>query len=504
VESVAKLIQQAREVWRRLGANQRVTLVLSLVVFVAVSGAVLVWSGRPDYVLLFSNLSADDAWSVVEALNKESVPYKFSQNGSAIHVPSRDVYRLRISLAASGLPKASEIGYEIFDRKGGFGVSDFVQQVNYQRALEGELARTIAGLADVEHSRVHLTMPKESLFGEDDAKTTASVVVSLGPGRSLDEREIAGITHLVASSVPRLDAESVTVIDAQGRILSAPSEDASLLGLSKGQHETQRRIEEYLGKKTQSLLEGVLGVGKAIVKVNADLDFRQIDETKETFDPENAVVRSEERVEESGQGAQPQSAERSITNYEMNRTIQRILGAAGTVRRLSVAVFVDGKWIADTAGKKGAPPTYQPRSQEEIDKLVALVKTAVGFDEVRGDRVEVANLPFESAGVVAAGAPGAAAVAPAAAWTDTALGALTRMSPFLILVAIFLFLRRSFAQVASTFAEKKEAIEANLLPDRPIDQAEARKIEIRNRVEQLAVERPSEVAALIRTWMMED
>jgi len=508
VDTVARAMSQMREFWRRLGVNQRVTLAVALVVIVGVSAGILVWSGRPDYVLLYSNLNAEDAWSVVEALNKENVPYKFSSNGSAIHVPSKDVYRLRISLAASGLPKASELGFEIFDRKGGFGVSDFVQQVNYQRALEGELARTITGLSDVEHARVHLTMPKESLFEREEAKTTASVVVTLAGGRSLGEREIAGITHLVASSVPRLDASNVTVIDARGRILSAPSDDETVAGLSKGQLETQRRIEEYLGKKSQSLLEGVLGPGKAIVKVNAEVDFRQIDETKETFDPNNVAVRSEERVEESGQGTQAGNAERSITNYEMNRTIQRILGAAGTVKRLSVAVFVDGKWIVDPKAKKGTLPAYQPRSPEEIDKLTTLVRTAVGFDAARGDRVEVANLPFEGdALVVASGGTGSgasASAAGAAGWKGLALGILGKATPFVILLAVLLFLRRSMTDVASTFAEKKDAIETSLLPDRPIDEAEARKMEIRTRVEHLAVERPSEVAALIRSWMMED
>lgn len=504
MESFARLLSQMRDFWRRLGANQKVTVVLSMIVFAGVSVGILVWSGRPDYVLLFSNLSAEDAWSVVESLNKEGVPYKFSQNGSAIHVPSRDVYRLRISLAASGLPKSSELGYEIFDRKGGFGVSDFVQQVNYQRALEGELARTIAGLDDVEHARVHLTMPKETLFQEEEARTSASVVVTLGSGRSLDEREIAGIAHLVASSVPRLDPERVVVIDARGRILSAPSDEESVAGLSKGQLETQRRIEEYLSKKTEALLEGALGQGKAIVRVNADLDFRQMDETRELYDPANAAVRSEERVEEAGEGAAAGSAERSITNYELNRTIQRILGAAGSVRRLSVAVFVDGKWTQDPAAKKGAPLVYQPRSQEEIDKLAALVKTAVGFDEARGDRVEIANLPFESEGAAVAAGTGGRAAAATAGWKGAAGDALRTATPFLILLAVLFFLRKTMAQVGSALAEKKESLESNLLPDRPLDEAEARKMEIRNRVEQLAVERPSEVAALIRTWMMED
>jgi flagellar M-ring protein FliF len=383
-----------------------------------------------------------------------------------------------------------------------------VQQVNYQRALEGELARTISGLDDVEHARVHLTMPKESLFEREEAKTTASVVVALGAGRTLGEREIAGITHLVASSVPRLDAGNVTVIDERGRILSAPTDEESVAGLSKGQLETQRRIEDYLAKKSQSLLEGVLGPGKAIVKVNAEVDFRQIDETKETYDPNNTAVRSEERVEETGQGAQNGSAERSITNYEMNRTIQRILGAAGTVKRLSVAVFVDGKWIADPKAKKGTPPVYEPRSPEEIEKLSALVRTAVGFDAERGDRVEVANLPFEGetiAGVPSAGRAAAGAVAAAGpAWKSLALDLLGKATPFLILLAVLLFLRRSMTDVASTFAEKKEAIETSLLPDRPMDEVEARKVEIRTRVEKLAVDRPSEVAALIRSWMMED
>ncbi|MFN0150882.1 MAG: flagellar basal-body MS-ring/collar protein FliF [bacterium] len=502
MEAISKMLAEAARFWRRLGVNQKVTLGVSLVAIVALSAGILAWSGRPDYVLLFSNLSAEDAWSVVESLNKEAVPYKFSQNGSAIHVPEKDVYRLRISLAASGLPKSSELGFEIFDGTATFGLSDFVQQVNYQRALEGELARTISGITDVEHARVHVTMPKESLFAEE-VKTTASVVIALRDGASLDEREVAGITHLVASSVPRLSAENVTVVDARGRILTNPADEEMTVGLSKGELDTQRRLEDYISKKVQSLLEGVLGAGKAIVKVNAELDFRRIEETRESYDPENVVVRSEERVEESGDQSGPQNAERSVTNYEVNRSVQRILGTAGTVRRLSVAVFVDGKMITPAGGAAGAEPVYQERSQQEIDKLITLVKTTVGFDAARGDQVEVATLPFEhdGAGAFAGGSEGAPA---AAAITGTAMGILTKATPFIILVAILLFLKKSMTSVAQAFAEKKEEIEETLLPERAMDEVEARKIEIRSRVETLAVERPSEVATLIRNWMMED
>lgn len=504
MDAFARFLSNVREFWSRLGANQKVTLVLSTVVLVAATVGVLVWSSRPDYVLLYSNLSAEDAWAVVESLNKESIPYKFSQNGSSIHVPSKDVYRLRISLAANGLPRASDPGYEIFDRKGGFGISDFVQQVNYQRALEGELARTIAELEDVERARVHLTMPKETLFREEAPKTTASVVIALAPGKGLDEREIAGITHLVASSVPRLDAENVTVVDAAGRILTSPEEEESAaggIGPTRRELETQRRIEEYLARKTQSLLEGALGPGRAIVKVNAELDFRRVEEMKEMYDPENVVVRSEERAEEAG--SNPQTAERSVTNYEVNRSVQRILGSAGAIKRLSVAVFVDGKWAVPEGAAKDAPATYEPRSADEMTKLTALVQTAVGFDEKRGDHVELVNVAFERDGALAASGGAAAAAGAGPAWTGIALNVLSRATPFLILAAVLFFLRRSIGQVASSISAKREGPGA-LLPERPVDEAEARKLEIRTRVEKLAVDRPAEVAALIRTWMMED
>jgi flagellar M-ring protein FliF len=504
LESISKLFIETSRFWRRLGVNQKVSLGISFLAIIGLCAAILVWSGRPDYVLLFSNLSAEDAWAVVESLNKEGVPYKFSQNGSAIHVPSKDVHRLRISLAASGLPKSSELGYEIFDGKATFGLSDFVQQVNYQRALEGELARTISSITDVERARVHLTMPKETLF-EEDVKATASVVLALAKGASLDEREVAGITHLVASSVPRLAAENVTVVDAKGRILTNPVEENETIGLSKGELDTQRHLEDYLSKKVQSLLEGVLGAGRAIVKVNAELDFRRIEETHESYDPEKVVVRSEERVEEQGDKSGPENAERSVTNYEVNRSVQRILGTAGTVRKVSVAVFVDGKTAAPAGAKDDAEPVYTPRSQEELDKLTVLVKTAVGFDATRGDQVEVANLPFEHQNaVLLMGDDGGAASTPVAAVTGNAGRILSMATPFLILVALLFFLKKSMTSVAQAFATKKEEIEGTLLPERAMDEGEARKIEIRSRVETLAVERPSEVATLIRNWMLED
>ena len=258
----------------------------------------IVWTNRIDYQPLYFNLSMEDAGMVVEELKDQKVPFRLSANGRTVMVPSDRVYDLRLDMASRGVPSGGGVGFEIFDRTD-LGTTEFVQKLNYQRALQGELARTINQFAEVEQSRVHITLPEKTIFLEDEQQPTASVVVKLRRRGALKEKHVQGIVHLVAGSVEGLNPENITVVDVDGNVLSAgASDDSKLVGLTGNQQEFQREVEEDLEKRVQTMLEKVVGVGKAIVRVSASLDFKQEEKTEEIFDPDSAVIRSEQRTDE--------------------------------------------------------------------------------------------------------------------------------------------------------------------------------------------------------------
>jgi flagellar M-ring protein FliF len=268
------------------------------------------------------------------------------------------------------------------------GWTDFVQKLQFRRALEGEVARTIQTLEAVQQARVHIVMPEPSLFVEEERPPTASVMIKVSPGRRLSDPEVQGIVHLVAAGVEGLDPAQVTVIDTSGRLLSSRQGEDSLLGATSGQLELTRTVEEGLARKAQSALEEVLGPSRAVVRVSAVLDFERAETTREIFDHQNPVVRSEQRNEQTSPEAG--STEASTTNYEISKTIERIVDTPGSITRLSASVFVDGVYETGAEGER----VYAPRDAGEMQKLTALIKTAIGFDEQRGDQLTVENVPF--------------------------------------------------------------------------------------------------------------
>lgn len=370
-------------------------------------------ANRTDYKPLFTNLTAEDAGEIIRKLKEQKVPYNISNDGRAVLVPSDKVYELRLALASDGLPQGGGVGYEIFDRKN-FGMTEFVQKLNYQRALQGELSRTIGQLAGVEQARIHLAIPEKSLFSEDEKKATASVVLKMKGNRSLRESEVQGIVHLVASSVEGMDPEHVTVIDSRGKVLSKGEGSDVSSRMTAAMLENQRNYEKNTEERLQSLLDKALGSGKSAARVSAAFDYKQVEKFEERYDPENAAVRSEQRSEEKSAlanaasgvpGVQtnlgrtaPGAASANVGgsrseetyNYEISRQTARIIEPVGTLAKISVAVMVDGKYEgAPGAGK------YAPRTQEEMQQLESLVKSAVGFNPQRGDQVTVVNIPFE-------------------------------------------------------------------------------------------------------------
>ncbi|MEI7638372.1 MAG: flagellar basal-body MS-ring/collar protein FliF [Syntrophus sp. (in: bacteria)] len=382
---------------------RKMTVVASGLISLAAIAAMVHFSGQIDYQTLYSNLSSEDAASIVGKLQEKKIPYKINPSGDAITVASDKIPELRMELAASGLPRGGNIGFEIFDQKS-IGATEFEQKLNYRRAIQGELARTINSLEEIQQSRVHIAFAKDTLFIDQQQKSTAAVTVKLKTGKSLRQNQIDGIGHLVASSVEGLRFEDVMVVDSKGNILSRGHDETKLSQLSNSQMEYQRNVERNLTSQIQTMLENVVGKGKAVVRVTADLDFRITEKTEETYDSENPVVRSTQKqsdkaVSTSGaakvgatSGAPGQEKDKldEVTNYEINKVVNKTVMPVGEIKKLSIAVVVDGIYTKNDKGLE----TYQERSKKEIDSLDDLVRKSAGFNAARGDQVILTSMSF--------------------------------------------------------------------------------------------------------------
>lgn len=397
-------INQAKEFWQRLRPAQKLTIAVAVVGAIGILATVVAVSSSEPMAVLFRDLDPKDAGAIVEKLKEQAVPYELGEGGTTIRVPESRVYELRLAMAREGLPSNSTVGYEIFDRTN-LGMSDFVQKLNHKRALEGELQKTIASFDEVQKVRVMIALPEKALFEKDQKKPTASVLLHLKSGRSLSRLNIEGIQNLVASSVEGLSPADVTIVDQHGQVLSqAPRETSTIAGLTATQYEQQQKVESYLTTRVQSLLDGVLGPGNSVVRISAELDFTQREQTRENYDPDGQVVRSEERIAEARRSQDSldypavnseSNATKVRTNYEISRTVERIVGGVGTIKRISASVLVNGiTKVIDQDGKKVVQ--YAPRSQEELQKLTQIVRNAIGYDPERNDQVSVVNLPFDT------------------------------------------------------------------------------------------------------------
>jgi flagellar M-ring protein FliF len=392
--------------------KRKIALVAAIVMSVGLIAGVVFWSERIDYQVLYSNLSAEDAGQVVGKLKEMKIVYR--AEGNVIFVPSSRVYDLRLELAAMGIPQGGGVGYEIFD-KTQFGVTEFVQKLNYRRALQGEIARTIKQLSEVDQCRVHIAIPERTVFTEKEERPSASVVLKLKAGRVLNQDQIGGIAHLVSSSVEGLQTKDIAVIDNMGNLLSKVAGGGDDSIADSKQIEFQRNVNKEYESRLQSMLEGITGKGKAIVRVTAKIDFAQVERTEEKYDPDSIAVRNEQRTTEKNAGQSPggipgvlsnQPAQTPQTasavgassqkqseniNYEVSRSISKIVQPRGEVKNISVAVLVDG-----TYKKEGDKSVYVPRTDSELKKYEDLIKGAVGFNKDRGDQVVVENISFET------------------------------------------------------------------------------------------------------------
>jgi len=365
---------------------------------------VIGWLNTVTYSRLYSNLSQDEAGEIVSYLEDNKIEYEITNGGKTISVPSDQVYKTRLNLASEGLPRGGSVGYSIFDQNN-LGMTDFLQNINFRRALEGELTRTIMQLKEVKSARVHIVIPKDRLFKEDQKQATASVVLSLKGNGQLSKSQISGVTHLVASSVEGLTPDNITIIDYNGNLLTSGQDADPLAGLSASQLEVRKLFESYIEEKAQSMLDNVLGQGTSVIRITSDLDFQQLERTSEMYDPNTPSIRSEQRVkssntstdkaEEASESNIEESGETVITNYELNKTVEHIINDIGTIKRLSVAVMIDGTYSQVENENGGIELVYQPRSQEELDRLASIVKNAVGFDQQRNDQIEMVNISFD-------------------------------------------------------------------------------------------------------------
>lgn len=376
----------------RLGAmtmNQRLVLGMvsaALMISIAVFG---LWLGQEEQAVLFSDLTAEDASKALQELNKRDIAAELTNGGTTIMVPASKVHHLRVDLVTKGIASSGVVGYEIFDHRD-YGVTPEELEVRQLRALQGELTKTIESLRGVDGARVHLVMAKNSIFSSRATEPTASVVLTLNRQLGITAAQVAGVRSLVAGGVEGLMPERVTVLDQLGQML-AGNDSGDAFGASDRQLDLKKEVEDHLALKAQSMLDGVLGAGRSHVQVDATLNFEKIESERTVYDPAATVVRSEERNESTD----PQSGgatESSLTNYEINQTVDRIVGEIGGLKTLSVAVSVDGNYEVP---EDGGEPVYQPLAPEELEQVKRLVQSAVGLDVSRGDRIEVVNMQFQ-------------------------------------------------------------------------------------------------------------
>ena len=419
MNNLLQYLQKLQEYAKGLTLPQKISYAGGILVLIGALFFLVYLNNRVDYAPLFSGLAESDMGEIAQALKAKKLPFRVTEN--RIDVPRAQVYETRLSLAAEGIPKGSGVGFEIFDHQN-LGTTEFIQKIDYQRALQGELARTINGMSQVLETRVHLVLPVDSLFKDDQKPATAAIVLKLRPGGSINNKELQGIVHLVAASVRALQEDHISVMSTDGRLLYAKHEQDQTERLTETELGIRRNMEEDLSQKVQNMLERVVGPNKVMAKVAVDLSMDQVQIAEDKYDPDSAVIRSQERTTEKSQGGAlgegegtpdiqgkllqnspkpaaqksgPQSNRQSeVVNYEINKTSRRVTQMPGAINKLTAAVMVDGTYKTRTGADGKTEQVFAPRSPEEVKSLKQLVENAVGYNESRGDQVTVVSVPF--------------------------------------------------------------------------------------------------------------
>ena len=531
LEKIADKFGQVKEAFGSMPTSRKVVFISLATLLFSSFIVLLIWANKTDYDVVYSGLSQQDAGAIIEKLKEKKTPFQLTSNGSTIMVPTENVQETRLFLATEGLPAGGAVGMEVFDGSS-LGETDFMQHLKYQRALQGELERTIKKFSEVEQARVHLNIPKESVFIEEAKHPSASVVLQLRGGRTLSRSQLAGIVHLVSSSVEGLRPENISIVDTAGGLLYSKEEEEENGLLTASQIQYRQSLEKSLSERVTSMLERVVGPHKAISRVTAELNFQQITANEEIYDPDRSAIRSEQRIKEASQGPPRGAAgtpnpryqlgtdrdqgidsgldretyERTedTTNYEITKINRQVITPAGDVKRLSIAVMVDGTY--ETVESNGVETkNFIPLPQTQLAQLEELVKNAVGYDETRGDNVVVSSVPF----YISEDAQ--------AAWWMTILDYMRQFGKpafnVLLIVLFFLFVVRpimSWLQKEVRPAEEElPSIETEALPEGEGEGAEALpepgKMEpgklTREQVLALARQHPDRTLNLIRAWI---
>jgi flagellar M-ring protein FliF len=550
-----QLFTRLRTLFASFTPGQLVSLGLAFVLVVGIFAGSAVWLNRTNYALLFADMDPETAGEIVTRLKNGNIPYQLDPGGRAVRVPSERVDELRLEMTSQGMPQSGRVGFEIFDRTA-FGATEFLEQVNYRRALEGELARTVGTISEVASARVHIAMGKDSLFGEA-RPAKASVVLKLRGSRALSPATINGIGNLVAASVEGLRPEAVVIVDSFGRPLARPEGDVND-PLGAAQLERQQRLEREMAARVVALLEPVVGPDRVRVNVAMKLNPQTLEETEERWDP-NAVVRSRQTtadlantgaagpagvagargntpppapppagvqpagptpagaVAAAGGPASSRSAE--TTNYEISRTTRHIIEPPGDVARLSVAVIIDDEQVVTRSENGDAKVTRNARKPEDLQKLQNLVAAAVGLEPDRGDQLTVQNISFDEPPMDDSAPPTMLEKIAPTVWEGSRLIAIAVVGLFALMIFVRPLMRRAGVEVV----DQKVAMAAMATPGQPlrtvadleseieaqIDAAAAQRLEGRRlpvltkKVAALSAKEPENVAKLLRSWISE-
>ncbi len=481
--------RQVSSVFGKLNPKQKFVVFAVFVVSLGVIMFMMMWAGQRPYVVLFSNLTPKDAQVIREHLDEQSIPYRLETDGTAILVPQGEETGLRLEMAAQGVPSGGTgVGYELFDRPN-LGLTDFIQKLNYRRALESELARTIQTMAQVQNARVHIVLPEPTLFIEDKKEPTASVILTLQSGTDLSREQIQSITKLVAFSVEGLKPRYVSIVDSYGNNLSEEVNRDPLFVMTANQLEIQRNIETELMRQVQTLLTRILGPDRSMVRVSADVDFSQVKTNSEQYNPDSQVVISEERNE--GQGAiydtlsSPSREEGTITNYAVDRINTETIHEFGRIRRLTIAVTIDTMF-----------------TEEQGTQLQETIQASVGYNPNREDLIQVTRFPFDQSVK--------RAEEDRLAWErrEEMVGRIFRYSLLAGAALIFLIVLRSIFKSLDMLLPKPKPkpaidIEAEAIEEEISAEAQ-RRAQMLEQVSRFAKEKPENVASLMSTWLLEE
>ena len=475
------LFEQIRNLYKRLNKKQKIVILATIVAIVGFISALIVWNSinnkagvlYPGYAVLFEGVSPEDGALIIQQLQQDKIPYKIPKDNTIL-IPQELVYEERMKLASNGIPKSSKVGFEIFDTQD-FGATDFDQRIKYLRAIEGELARTIESLSPIQKATVHIAQPEKSVFVSEQTPPTASVVLAFKPAQTLTPKQISGIKNIVSSAIPNLTIENVEVVNEKGEPLSELDELGGARELAAAQLRYKSNFEQSLEEKIINILAPITGGKEGVVaKVTAEFDFAQKESTQEYYDPNN-VVRSEQNLEESREGAKPkeigggpgvasnigpvQGLEnedakdkyekcQTTTNYEVSKTISNIKGEFATIRRLSAAVVVDGKYQKQLDNNGVEQLEYIALNQQEMEQITALVRQAIGYNQQRGDEVSVSN--FQLNGQIS----GFKARTPLERFLETSQELLTPFMPLLKYVVVGIILFLFYKKVIVPFSER--------------------------------------------------